>query len=72
MTGVTQKYTYELRNQISEKVHKLPLSYFDKLTHGEVLSLVTNDIDTIGMSLNQSATSFISSIVIYYSFLYSI
>ncbi len=63
MTGVTQKYTYELRNQISEKVHKLPLSYFDKLTHGEVLSLVTNDIDTIGMSLNQSATSFISSIV---------
>ena len=63
MTNVTQKYTYELRKSVSEKVHKLPLSYFDKLTHGEVLSLVTNDIDTIGITLNQSATSFISSIV---------
>lgn len=63
MTGVTQKFTYELRRLVSEKVHKLPLSYFDKQTHGEVLSLVTNDIDTISTTLNQSATSFISSIV---------
>lgn len=63
MTSVTQKYTYELRRQVSEKVHRLPLSYFDKQTHGEVLSLVTNDIDTISITLNQSATSFISSLV---------
>lgn len=63
MTGVTQKYTYELRKQVSEKVHKLPMKYFDKQTHGNVLSLVTNDIDMISTTLNQSATSFISSLV---------
>jgi len=63
MTNITQKYTYELRKKVSEKVHKLPMQYFDKKTHGEVLSIVTNDIDTIGITLNQSATSLISSIV---------
>lgn len=63
MTSVTQKYTYELRRKVSEKVHKLPMQYFDKQTNGEVLSLVTNDIDTISITLNQSATSFISSLV---------
>lgn len=63
MTSITQKYTYELRKKVSEKVHKLPLKYFDKKTHGEVLSLVTNDIDTIGITLNQSATSLISSAI---------
>ena len=63
MTSVTQKYTYELRKKVSEKVHKLPMQYFDKQTHGEVLSLITNDIDTISITLNQSATSFISSLV---------
>ena len=63
MTNITQKYTYELRKKVSEKIHKLPMKFFDNKTHGEVLSLITNDIDTIGMTLNQSATNIISSIV---------
>lgn len=63
MTGVTQKYTYKLRKNISEKINKMPMSYFDKKTHGEVLSIITNDVDTLSMSLNQSATQLITSIV---------
>lgn len=63
MTGVTQKYTYNLRKSISKKINRMPMSYFDKKTHGEVLSIITNDVDTLSMSLNQSATQLITSIV---------
>ena len=62
MTGISQKYTYELRKKVSIKINKLPMNYFDKKTHGEVLSIITNDIDTMSMSLNQSATQLITSI----------
>jgi len=63
MSGIVQKYTYNLRKKVSEKINRLPISYFDKKTHGEVLSIVTNDIDTLSHSLNQSATQLITSIV---------
>lgn len=63
MTGLSQKLTFRLRNELSEKIHKLPFSYFDKKTNGEVLSIITNDIDTLSQSLNQTATQLITSIV---------
>ena len=62
MTTVTQKITYKLRNDIAIKINKLPMKYFDKKTHGEVLSIITNDIDTLSMNLNQSITQIITSI----------
>lgn len=62
MTGVSQKITYKLRKDISTKIDHLPMKYFDKKTHGEVLSIITNDIDTLGMNLNQSLTQIITSI----------
>ena len=62
MAGVTAKLSKDLRNQISEKINKLPLKYFDKTSYGDVLSRVTNDLDTIGSSLNQSLSSIISSV----------
>lgn len=62
MTGVTQKLTYKLRNDIAQKINKLPMNYFDKKTNGEVLSVITNDIDTLGMNLNQSITQIITSV----------
>lgn len=62
MTGVTMKVSYNLRNDIAKKINKLPLSYFDKTSHGEVLSRVTNDIDTLSQSLNQSLTQIITSV----------
>ena len=62
MTGVSQKITYKLRNDIAVKINKLPMKYFDTKTHGEVLSVITNDIDTLGMNLNQSITQIITSI----------
>lgn len=62
MSGVTMKVTYKLRNDINEKIHKLPISYFDKTSHGEVLSRITNDVDTINQTLNQSLTQIITSI----------
>lgn len=62
MTGVSQKLTYRLRKEISEKINRMPMSYFDTKTHGEVLSRVTNDIDTLSQSLNQSATQVITSV----------
>ena len=62
MTGVSQKLTYRLRKEISEKINRLPLHYFDTKTHGEVLSRVTNDVDTLSQSLNQSATQIITSV----------
>lgn len=62
MTGVSQKTTYRLRKEIAEKIDRMPMSYFDTKTYGEVLSRVTNDVDTLGHSLNQSATQLITSI----------
>lgn len=62
MTGISQKITYHLRKEISEKIHRMPMNYFDKMTHGEILSRITNDVDTLGQSLNQSATQVITSI----------
>ena len=62
MTGVSQKLTYKLRNDIAVKINKLPMKYFDTKTHGEVLSIITNDIDTLSMNLNQSITQIITSI----------
>lgn len=61
MTGISQKMTYRLRKEISEKINRMPMKYFDKMTYGEVLSRVTNDVDTLGQSLNQSATQLITS-----------
>lgn len=63
MTYITQKTTYRMRKEISEKINKLPMSYFDKKSHGEVLSIITNDVDTVSQSLNQGATQLITSIV---------
>lgn len=62
MSGVSQKMTYRLRKELSEKINRMPMDYFDKKTHGEVLSRVTNDVDTLGQSLNQSATQMITSV----------
>ena len=62
MSGVSQKLCYDLRRQISEKINRLPLAYFEKRTVGEVLSRITNDVDTLGQSLNQSVTTLITSI----------
>ena len=62
MTDVSQKITYKLRADISQKINKLPMKYFDKKTHGEVLSIITNDVDTLSMNLNQSITQIITSI----------
>ena len=62
MTGVSQKTTYRLRKEISEKINRMPMNYFDTKPVGEILSRVTNDVDTLGRSLNQSATQLITSI----------
>lgn len=62
MTGITQKICYRLRKEISEKINRMPMQYFESRTHGEVLSRITNDIDTFGMGLNQSVTQIITSI----------
>ena len=62
MTNVSQKITYKLRNDIAQKINKLPMKYFDKKTNGEVLSIITNDIDTLSMNLNQSITQLITAI----------
>ena len=62
MTGLSQKVCYDFRRQISEKINRLPLAYFEKRTVGEVLSRITNDVDTLGQSLNQSITQLITSV----------
>ena len=62
MTQISQKLTYKLRNDLAEKINKLPMNYFDKKNNGEVLSIITNDIDTLGMNLNQSITQIITSV----------
>ena len=63
MTQVTQTVTFRMRRQLSEKINRLPLSYFDKQTYGEVISRVTNDVDTISQTLNQSLSQIVSSTV---------
>jgi ATP-binding cassette subfamily B protein len=62
MTGVSQNITYRFRRDISEKINRLPLAYFDKRTFGEVLSRVTNDVDTVSQTLNQSLAQIVTSI----------
>lgn len=62
LSGVSQKISYRFRKDLNEKIDKLPLKYYDKTTNGEVMSLITNDIDTISTSLNQSLTQMLTSI----------
>ena len=62
MSGISQKVAYNLRDELSKKINRLPMKYFDTKTHGEVLSRFTNDIDTLAQSLNQSLTQIITSI----------
>ena len=62
MAGVAQKVTYKIRNELTEKINKLPMKYFDKKTNGEVLSIISNDVDTLSTGLNQSITQIITSI----------
>lgn len=62
MTGVSQKLTYKMRDDLSKKIHKLPMNFFDKKNKGEVLSILTNDIDTFGQSFNQSITQVITAV----------
>ena len=61
MTGITQKVCYRLRREISEKINRMPMKYFESRTYGEVLSRITNDVDTLGQGLNQSITTIITS-----------
>ena len=63
MTKISQKTTYKLRKEISEKIKKLPMSYFDKKTNGETLSLVTNDVDTLSQNMDQSITQLITNLI---------
>lgn len=62
MADVAQKITYNLRREMSRKINRLPLSFFDKRTHGEILSRITNDVDTVGQSMSQSLTQVITSV----------
>ena len=62
MTGISQKICFRMRKEISEKINRMPLDYFESRTVGEVLSRITNDVDTLGMSLNQSVTQLITSV----------
>ncbi len=63
MTSISADITYRFRREIAEKINRLPLSFFDHITHGEVLSRVTNDVDTISQTLNQSLSQMITSLV---------
>ncbi len=62
MTQVSQKITFRMRKELTDKFHRMPMNYFDTQTHGEILSRVTNDVDTVSMSLNQSITQVITSV----------
>ena len=62
MTNITQKTCYRMRDDISKKINRMPMKYFESRTYGEVLSRITNDVDTVGQSLNQSITQIITSI----------
>ena len=70
VTGVAQKVSYNLRREISEKINRLPLKYFDTVSHGDVLSRVTNDVDTVSQSLNQSMSQIITSVTTLVGVLY--
>ncbi|WFR55983.1 ABC transporter ATP-binding protein [Anaerocolumna sp. AGMB13025] len=70
MTGISQKVTYRFRKEISEKINRMPMNYFETKTHGEVLSRVTNDVDTLSQSLNQSITQIITSVAMIIGVLY--
>ncbi|WP_330587989.1 ABC transporter ATP-binding protein [Anaerocolumna sedimenticola] len=70
MTGISQKVTYQFRKEISEKINRMPMNYFETKTHGEVLSRVTNDVDTLSQSLNQSITQIITSVTMIIGILY--
>ncbi len=70
MTGISQKIAYRMRREIIEKVNRMPLKYFEKKTVGEVLSRITNDVDTLSMSLNQSVTQLITSVATIIGVLY--
>lgn len=70
MTGISQKLCYRMRKEISEKINRMPLQYFEKKTVGEVLSRITNDVDTLGQSLNQSVTQIITSVTTILGVLY--
>jgi len=63
MTGISQRTSYKLRKEVSNKLNRLPMNYYDKVSTGDVLSIITNDIDTIQLNLNSSATQLVSSIV---------
>ncbi|WP_242220198.1 ABC transporter ATP-binding protein [Bacillus cereus group sp. BfR-BA-01380] len=63
ISGVAQKVSYNFRKEIDEKINRMPLKYFDKTTHGEVLSRVTNDVDTVSQTLNQSMSQIITSVI---------
>lgn len=62
-TKIAQSVSYKFRREISEKIHRMPMNYFDTMTHGEILSRVTNDVDTLSQSLNQSLTQLVTSVV---------
>ena len=62
MTGITQKICYRMRREIVEKIDRMPMRYFETRTYGEVLSRITNDVDTLSMGLNQSVTQLITSV----------
>ncbi len=62
MTTISQKVSFRMRKEMSEKINRLPMNYYDAKTHGEVLSRITNDVDTLGQSLNQSITQMITSV----------
>ncbi len=63
MSGVSARLTYQFRKDISEKLNRLPLSYFDRTSHGDVLSRVTNDVDVVSHTLNQSLTHIVTSTI---------
>ena len=65
LTTVTQRIANKLRKDISEKMNKLPLKYFDSTSHGEILSRVTNDVDTVGQSMNQSVGTLVSAVTLF-------
>lgn len=70
MTGISQKICYRMRQEISEKIHRLPMRYFESRTVGEVLSRITNDVDTLGQSMGQSVTQLVTSITTIIGVLY--
>lgn len=70
MSGVTQKITNSLRNEISEKINRLPFKYFDNVSYGDVLSRVTNDVDAIGQTLNQSIVQLITAVIMFFGSLF--